>query len=606
MSANSGAVTPIQIDDAEFLVATTIERCPKTMMIRELMMNAIEAASQAPEGMRRVEIRAKEFNGVSKLAIWNTGPGMDAQQLFNMCDLAASIGKQKSLDQNFGMGAKVASLPSNRYGLRYRSCKDGRVHQVTMGERDGIYGRLKIPVGDDYTDTLDVTDAAKAEGQPLDRDWTEVTLFGNSPDQDTVRDPYNGDPRSDVHWLATYLYHRFYRIQNGVKVVFYSGTHKLGDGTRNFETITGRIVAGVFDGHETVTTPEGIKIHYIYDGVYKETGHNKSISGAIQSDVSTCAVVYKNELYDLRIKRNWTLDAPLFGIAFGARHISVHVELPDDCAVRPEAYRQFLRHNGGEQDQVEVTEYAALVALHRPDWLIDLIRSHAPSAQTDDEVNNELQKLLDELRVKRVSPRLVAVGGANAEPGDNVGAVNTTPKSGGGGGSSNPSTPHKHVDLNQAPEGAKPAEVWPNREKAPEIKKLYTDEEIEEKQLRGRAARYYESGLLFVNMKYPSIALMREELEREYGSAQEIESMRAMALTLSERTMIIRVGRAVVYALAKQLSKEWDQAAMKQAMAPESLSLAADDYADALQSARRKLGKTFRVSKNDIVDAAVA
>lgn len=602
MSANSAAVTPIQIDDAEFLVATTIERCPKTMMIRELMMNAVEAASLAAEGQRRVEIRAKEFNGVSKLAIWNTGPGMDAQQLYSMCDLAASIGKQKSLDENFGMGAKVASLPSNRYGLRYRSCKDGRVNQVTMGEREGIYGRLKVQVGDDYTDVLDVTDAAQAEGQPLDRDWTEVTLFGNSPDQDTVRDPYNSDPRSDVHWLATYLYHRFYRIQNGVKVVFYSNTHKLGQGTRNFEPITGRLA--IFDRNETVTTPEGIKIHYIYDGQYNDTGHNKSISGAIQSDVSTCAIIYKNEMYDLRIKRNWTLDAPLFGIAFGARHISVHVELPDDYAVRPEAYRQFLRHNGGEQDQVDVTEYAALVAQHRPEWLIDLIRSHAPSAQTDDEVSNELQKLLDELRVKRVSPRLVSVGAMNADPGDNVGAVNTTPKSGGGSGSSSPSTPHKHVDLNQAPEGAKPAEIWPNREKAPEIKKLYSDEEIEEKQLRGRAARYYESGLLFVNMKYPSIALMREELEREYGSAQEVESMRAMALTLSERTMIIRVGRAVVYALAKQLSKEWDQAAMKQAMAPESLSLAADDYADALQSARRKLGKTFRVSKNDASDAA--
>lgn len=602
MSANSGAVTPIQIDDAEFLVATTIERCPKTMMIRELMMNAIEAASLASEGARRVEIRAKEFNGVSKLAIWNTGPGMDAQQLYSMCDLAASIGKQKSLDANFGMGAKVASLPSNRYGLRYRSCKDGRVNQVTMGERDGVYGRLKVQIGDDYTDTLDVTETAKTEDYPLDRDWTEVTLLGNSPDQDTVRDPYNGDPRSDVHWLATYLYHRFYRIEHGVKVVFYSNTHKLGAGTRNFEPITGRLA--VFDRNETVTTPEGIKIHYLYDGQYGETGHNKSISGAIQSDVSTCGIVYKSELYDLKIKRNWTLDAPLFGIAFGARHISVHVELPDDYAVRPEAYRQFLRHNGGEQDQVEVTEYAALVAQHRPDWLIDLIRSHAPSAQTDDEVSNELQKLLDELRVKRVSPRLVSVGSDSANLGDSVGAVNTTPQSGGGGGPSSPSTPHKHIDLNAAPEGAKPAEVWPNREKAPEIKKLYTDEEIEEKQLRGRAARYYESGLLFVNMKYPSVALMREELEREYGSAQEVESMRAMALTLSERTMIIRVGRAVVYALAKQLSKEWDQNAMRQALAPESLSLAADDYADALQSARRKLGKTFRVSKNDASDAA--
>ena len=116
-------------------------------------------------------------------------------------------------------------------------------------------------------------------------------------------------------------------------------------------------------------------------------------------------------MYDLLVKRNWTLDAPLFGIAFGARHISVHVELPDDYPVRPEAYRQFLRHNGGEQDQVEVKEFAALVSQYRPDWLIELIRSHAPSAQSDDEVNTELQKLLDELRVKRVSPRLVAVGG---------------------------------------------------------------------------------------------------------------------------------------------------------------------------------------------------
>ena len=29
-------ITPIKIDDTDFLVATTIERCPKTMMIREL------------------------------------------------------------------------------------------------------------------------------------------------------------------------------------------------------------------------------------------------------------------------------------------------------------------------------------------------------------------------------------------------------------------------------------------------------------------------------------------------------------------------------------------------------------------------------------------
>ena len=51
--------------------------------------------------------------------------------------------KRKSLTGNFGMGAKVASLPSNKRGMRYRSCKNGRVHEVILCKRDGVYGRLR-------------------------------------------------------------------------------------------------------------------------------------------------------------------------------------------------------------------------------------------------------------------------------------------------------------------------------------------------------------------------------------------------------------------------------------------------------------------------------
>lgn len=115
-------VTPIEISDKAFLIASTIERCPKLMMMRELMMNALEAAALAPEGNRRVEVSARKLDGIPKLTIWNTGPGMDSHELHDMCDLASSIGKKKGLDENFGMGAKVASLPSNKLGiLRKRS-----------------------------------------------------------------------------------------------------------------------------------------------------------------------------------------------------------------------------------------------------------------------------------------------------------------------------------------------------------------------------------------------------------------------------------------------------------------------------------------------------
>ena len=53
-----------------------------------------------------------------------------------------------------------------------------------------------------------------------------------------------------------------------------------------------------------------------------------------------------------------------------------------------------------------------------------------------------------------------------------------------------------------------------------------------------------------------------------------------MALELSERTIIIRIGRAVVFALAKQLNREWTNEDMALVTLPESLSLAADDSVD--------------------------
>src|SRR5690606_13981057 len=112
-----------------------------------------------------------------KLAIWNTGPGMSSVELDHICDLAASFGKDMALEGNFGMGAKVASLPSNPLGMRYRSCRDGVVSQVILGKRDGKYGKVWVPVEDLFEEVVDVTDQVRLEGEyALDEDWTEVVL----------------------------------------------------------------------------------------------------------------------------------------------------------------------------------------------------------------------------------------------------------------------------------------------------------------------------------------------------------------------------------------------------------------------------------------------
>lgn len=592
----SEEITPLQIADKEFLIASTIDRCPKIMMLRELMTNAIEAASLAPIDNRRIELRTVDIQGTPKLVIWNTGPGMDSRELHDMCDIASSIRKKKSLDDNFGMGAKVAALPSNREGMRYRSCKDGQVSEVILCQRAGKYGRFRRKTDDGYLEVLDVSDASRREGKSLSYDWTEVALFGNRAKQNTARDPYDGNPPSDAQWLATYLYHRFFRLPPGVRVTHFSGTHKLGDGIRQFQTIPERIAAGHFDRSETVDTEEGLRIHYVFDGPYsKMPSHNRSISGAIQSDVSVCSVVYKDEMYDVRKGRNWTLDAPLFGISFGARHISIHIELPQEARVRPEGYRQFLRYIEGEQAQVHGTDFALLVAKYRPQWLIDIIRSFAPDAPSHDDIRRELQQLLDELNVRRNMPRVTFDGSLAVAVRE---GPSTVPIKNGQAGNTSAPKDDDHIDLSIVPSGAQRADVWKNRERAPVIIPLRTEQEIEEKQMKERAARYYDNGQLFVNMLYPSIQQMTQQLEREYGEATDIDEVRKLAVQLAEETVILRVGRAVVYALAKQANKEWNSEAVSKALAPESLSMAADDYRDSLQSARRKIGTTFRLSGN--------
>ena len=590
-------ITPITIHDIDFTVSRQIEQCPKTMMLRELVMNAMEAASKAPVGRRLVEIKGKvvaECGGTRKLAIWNTGPGLSSAELDHICDLAASLGKDMGLEGNFGMGAKVASLPSNTLGMRYRSCRDGLVSQVLLGKRQGIYGKVWVPVEDSFEEVVDMTEQVREEGEyRLDEDWTEVVLFGNRPDQDTVADPYDGDPKQDRQWITTYLYHRLYSLPAGVEVWLHEGTHPR-DGRRQFKPIPER--ADQFGRVEAVDVGEGVRVHYLYDPAYQDGGHNKSISGSLTSSVSTAAIVFRGEMYDVRKGRKWAADAPAFGIPFGARHVSVHVEVPDNFPVRHEPYRRFIQLTGGDQRQVLVEDFAELVFRNRPEWLIEIINSLAPksSASTDD-LRKELQDLLNELRVQTKSPResgdglqLVEDGGARgARPGH---------KDGSGGGSGR--APISPTDLIFNPGGAKRADISKNLEQAPEIIALRDEEDVAEKGITGKAARYVrETNQLFVNLTNSGVAAAQNHLCLRYATYEDTEIVRELARQWSERLVMGRVGYAVVYAQAKQLIREWTSDDVKKALEPESLSLAADGWRDAVSTAYRSMSTRLGAAK---------
>jgi hypothetical protein len=190
---------------------------------------------------------------------------MSPRELKAATDLACEVNKSLGLDENFGVGAKVSSLASNKLGMRFRSCKMGRVSEVMLGydPQSKQYVRFEYELKNGASDTvIDVTAVAIKESKRVDFDWTEVMLLGNSERQDTAAKPlYNS--LTEKTYVATALYRRFYRLPEGVKVRL-DPIYQRFDSRGTFVPIGQR--ADKFARVESVLVPEvNITIHFLHD-----------------------------------------------------------------------------------------------------------------------------------------------------------------------------------------------------------------------------------------------------------------------------------------------------------------------------------------------------
>ncbi len=589
-------ITQLRVGDENFLVTSMIDRCPKSMMLRELVRNAVEAAQTAPEGERRVELSGIDIDGGIKLVIWNTGTGMNPEELFRMCDIASSIRKQNRLDQNFGMGAKVASLPSNRIGMRYRSCHQGAVCEVIIGQRGGVYGRLRrvLPGSSQLHDVLDVTEEALAEGRSLDHDWTEVVLLGNRVEQDTLTDPYDGEPPMVPYWIAEELHKKFFRLPEDVQVILHASTNTSGE-THRFRSITERLDSH-YTRHEQVVAEDGIILHYIHDGFLdNDPNRTRACDGAPYFIHGFAGLVYKDEIYDIAWHEQWLQVGPVYGIPFCGRNLSVFVEFPPDYPVLPDGYRQFVRQRDGLQEQVFMRQFAARVHVGRPAWLVELMQQSAPDSTVSEEITASLERLLRELGVRRrmrevTAPARPLQKAPETAPSD---AGNAPQDDAAGAGS--PS-----ADAAPVPAAVKEYElddtgsIITDFEPAPQIIMLRDDAETHARGVAERGARYYpETHQLFVNCLYPGVSAMRSTLEREFSWAEDQEAVRHGAQRSAEQSLVERVGRMLVFALAKH--GKWADWEMSHSLSTQALTLAADDYHQSLPAARASLRASLRL-----------
>ena len=131
--------------------------------------------------------------------------------------------------------------------------------------------------------------------------------------------------------MGAYLENRFFRLPHDVSLslmpAIWGGAAPrvmVGLGDRQ----------GEFGRTDTRISPSGVKIHYYYDPPVGES--TQSAKGAIAAGSARGAIVFRDEMYDLSTAEGWLQDAPNYGVPFGAKYVSIFVELPPDYLVWPE------------------------------------------------------------------------------------------------------------------------------------------------------------------------------------------------------------------------------------------------------------------------------
>lgn len=144
-------------------------------------------------------------------------------------------------------------------------------------------------------------------------------------------------------------------------------------------------------------------------------------------------------------------------------------------------------------------------------------------------------------------------------------------------------------------------------ERAPTIEILDDPMEIDEKQMKGRAGRYYKDAqTLFINGLYSAVDRMTVELELHFAGQGEGEELRKVILKAAQRSMAFRVGKATCFAISKRLVDGWSLEDLDRATSPESLSLAADDYRQSMGTARKWIGAELKMRGLSLEEAEPA
>ena len=215
----------INITGASNFVNRMFEACGTYQWAREFLKNSLEA--QATKVEFGIEWQAVEKKGIYRRTIIDNGVGMDRDELLRFFStLGSGAGKIGGIHDNFGVGAKIASLPWNPEGVVILSYKNGRASMIwiVLDPDSGDYELVEFEIGGEKNCVVEPQIIEDIDWAVLRPSWlvdhgTIIVLLGSEEYADTVL----GNPQAgekDIKGLSVYINTRFWDLtQLDVKVV---------------------------------------------------------------------------------------------------------------------------------------------------------------------------------------------------------------------------------------------------------------------------------------------------------------------------------------------------------------------------------------------------
>jgi hypothetical protein len=392
------AGTPITVHNSSFALSRLAADCDPLQFLRELTQNALEALDGPGEVVWGVDRWTLEAQVAPKLCVYDTGCGMTGKDLAAKVGQLFSSGHTQGLTANFGVGAKIAVLPSNPHGVVYQSWRDGEGAKLCM-YRDGDEWSIRTWGAGELFTPVGLTEAPPAIQRA--GHGTLVTLLGTSAEDDTTRRPDGAGHLAATSWLVKYLNSRYLELPSG-SCVRAARTDGSDQSTR---TLVGQraFLDENADASGLVDLIEGgltARWWVLKEDVARRHASYHNASGHI-------AFILDNELYEVSAPGNASY-ARLrnCGVSFGYQRVVIYFALREgnSATLISDTARSRLRLDGDSLpwDRIEEAFLASL-----PAELKTHVEASAPrtsSTDLNDALKTRLGPVLTALGIERYRP----------------------------------------------------------------------------------------------------------------------------------------------------------------------------------------------------------